>query len=230
MVHCLTIDLGAPVAASDPYIHLDSFVSYAAGVEAVGRDELANMDDGGEPEYWIDEMPFERYHVDDEWVWATSSAGIAHPDGDGESGEVERWSTTRWRTHFDHDPDHQIKETHINTSSGEFKSYNAALPYSGTDTLRFFSRGTPTESSSSSTNISPQSGRSGRRGSDESATSRSRTLEGGVVRNLPQRACAAESPGDIRPDGCVQRDLPAPDDTATVLAPGQPDDGLPTVR
>lgn len=141
MVYCLTVDLGAPVAASDPYIHLDSFVSYAAAVEAVGRDELANMEDGGEPEYWIDEMPFERYHVDDEWVWATSSAGIAHPEGHDESGEVERWSTTRWRTHFDHDPEHQIKETHINTSSGEFKSYNAALPYSATDTLRFFFEG-----------------------------------------------------------------------------------------
>lgn len=141
MVHCLKINLGAPVAASDPYIHLDSFVAYAAGVEAVGRDGLDELEDGGEPEYWIEEMPFERYEVDGEWVWATSSAGIAHPDGDGDSGEPERWNTTRWRNHFDDDPEHQIKETNINTSSGEFKSYNAALPYSAADTLTFFFEG-----------------------------------------------------------------------------------------
>ncbi len=141
MVHCLKIDLGAPVAASDPYIHLDSFVSYAAGVESVGHDGLDELDDGGDPEYWEDEMPFDRYEVDDEWVWATSSAGIAHPDGDGDSGAPERWNTTRWRSHFDHDPEHQIKETHVHTSSGEFKSYNAALPYSATDTLTFFFEG-----------------------------------------------------------------------------------------
>lgn len=141
MVYCLTIDLGAPVAAADPYIHLDSFVAYAAGVESVGRDGLDELEDGGEPEYWEAEMPFDRYEVDDEWVWATSSAGIAHPDGTGDSGAPERWSTTRWRSHFDHDPEHQIKETHINTSSGEFKSYNAALPYSATDSLTFFFEG-----------------------------------------------------------------------------------------
>jgi len=141
MVHCLKIDLGAPVAASDPYIHLDSFVAYAAAVESVGHDGIDELEDGGEPEYWEDEMPFERYEVGDEWVWATSSAGIAHPDGDGDSGEPERWNTTRWRTHFDHDPEHQIKETHVNTSSGEFKSYNAALPYAATDSLTFFFEG-----------------------------------------------------------------------------------------
>ncbi len=142
MVHCLKIDLGAPVAAADPYIHLDSFVAYAAGVEAVGRDELQAMDDGGDPEYWTDEMPFERYQVGDEWVWATSSAAVAdHPVT--ETGSPERWNTTRWRSHFDNDPDHQIKETHVNTSSGEFKSYNAALPYSATDTLQFFFEGDP---------------------------------------------------------------------------------------
>lgn len=141
MTHLLTIDLGAPVAASDPYIHLDSFVSYAAGVESVGHEGLDQLEDSGEPEYWVDEMPFDRYQVGDEWVWATSSAGIAHPDGDGDNGAPDRWSTTRWRGHFDHDPEHQIKETHINTSSGEFKSYNAALPYSATDSLTFFFEG-----------------------------------------------------------------------------------------
>jgi len=141
MIHCLKIDLGAPVAASDPYIHLDSFVSFAAGVESVGRDGLDEMDDGDEPEYWRNEMPFETYEVGDEWVWATSSAGIALPDGDGDSGEPERWNTTRWRTRFDHDPQHQIKQTQVNTSSGEFKSYNAALPYAATDSMTFFFEG-----------------------------------------------------------------------------------------
>jgi CRISPR type IV-associated protein Csf3 len=141
MVYCLKIELGAPVAASDPYIHLDSFVAYAAAVESVGHDGIDELEDGGEPEYWEDEMPFERYEVGDEWVWATTSAGIAHPYGDGDSGEPERWNTTRWRTHFDHDPEHQIKETHVNTSSGEFKSYNAALPYAATDSLTFFFEG-----------------------------------------------------------------------------------------
>lgn len=146
MVYCLKIDLGAPVAAADPYTHLDGFVAYAAGVESVGHDGLEALEDGGEPEYWRDEMPFETYAVDDEWVWATSSAGIAYPedgDGDGNSepGAPEHWNTTRWRSHFDHDPEHQIKETHVNTSSGEFKSYNAALPYSATDSLTFFFEG-----------------------------------------------------------------------------------------
>lgn len=141
MVHCLKIELGAPVAASDPYIHLDSFVAFAAGVESVGRDGLDELEDGGEPEYWEEEMPFERYEVGDEWVWATSSAGIAHPDGDGDAGAPERWNTTRWRSHFDNDPDHQIKETHVNTSSGDFKSYNAALPYTAADSLTFFFEG-----------------------------------------------------------------------------------------
>jgi len=141
MVYCLKIELGAPVAASDPYIHLDSFVSYAAAVESVGHNGIDELEDGGDPEYWENEMPFKRYEVGDEWVWATSSASIAYPDGDSDSGEPERWNTTRWRTHFDHDPEHQIKETHVNTSSGEFKSYNAALPYAATDSLTFFFKG-----------------------------------------------------------------------------------------
>jgi len=141
MIHCIKINLGAPVAASDPYIHLDSFVSFAAGVESVGRDGLDELEDGGEPEFWRDEMPFETYEVGDEWVWATSSAGIAHPDGDGDGSAPKRWNTTRWRSHFDNDPDHQLKETHVNTSSGEFKSYNAALPYTAADSLTFFFEG-----------------------------------------------------------------------------------------
>lgn len=148
MVHCLKLDLGAPVAAADPYIHLDSFVAYAAGVEELGRDGLDDLNDGGEPEYFEDEMPFERYWVDDEWVWATSAASLT-PAADADQSETEtpsepeRWNTTRWRSHFDNDPDHQRKETHVNTSSGEFKSYNAALPYAAVDSLTFFFKGDP---------------------------------------------------------------------------------------
>ena len=136
-VYCLRVDLGSPIAASDPYIHLDSFVAYAAAVESIGHDGIAELDDGGEPEYFEDEMPFEQYEVGDEWVWATTAAGIATNDGT-DLDERERWSTTKWRKHFDDDPVHQIKETHINTSSGSFKSYNAALPYTGVDELTFF--------------------------------------------------------------------------------------------
>lgn len=136
-VYCLQVDLGSPIAASDPYIHLDSFVAYAAGVESVGHDGLEAMEDGDDPTYFVDEMPFKRYTHDDQWVWATSAAGIATPDKETLS-ETERWSTTKWRKHFDDDPVHQIKETHINTSSGSFKSYNAALPYTAADTLTFF--------------------------------------------------------------------------------------------
>lgn len=138
-VRCCKIDLGAPVAASDPYIHLDSFVAYAAGVESVGRDGLDELEDGGDPEYWRDEMPFETYEVDGEWVWASSCASIAtNESSDGPPG---RWSTTRWRSRFDAKPEHQIRETNVNTSSGEFKSYNAALPYTATDSLTFFFEG-----------------------------------------------------------------------------------------
>lgn len=136
-VYCLRIDLGSPIAASDPYIHLDSFVAYAAGVEAIGHDGLEALEDGGDPRYFAEEMPFRRYEIDDEWVWATTAAGIASTDGDAIE-ERERWSVTKWRKHFDDDPVHQIKETHVNTSSGSFKSYNAALPYTGVDTLTFF--------------------------------------------------------------------------------------------
>jgi len=136
-VYCLRINLGSPIAASDPYIHLDSFVSYAAGVESIGHDGIAELEDGGEPEYFEDEMPFRKYETDGDWVWATSAAGIATPDGI-DIQERERWSVTKWRGHFDDDPVHQVKETHVNTSSGEFKSYNAALPYTGADELTFF--------------------------------------------------------------------------------------------
>jgi CRISPR type IV-associated protein Csf3 len=136
-VHCLRVDLGSPVASSDPYIHLDSFVSFAAGVESIGHDGLAEMDDGGEPEYFEDEMPFRTYEVDGDWVWATTVAGIATPDG-SDIEEHDRWSATEWRKRFKIDPVHQIKDTQISMSSGAFKSYNAALPYTGADELTFF--------------------------------------------------------------------------------------------
>ena len=136
-VYCLRIDLGSPIAASDPYIHLDSFVAYGAAVESIGHDGIAGLDDGGEPKYFDEEMPFKKYEVDDEWVWATTAAGIATGEAAGIE-EAERWSATKWRKHFDDDPVHQIKETHINTSSGSFKSYNAALPYAAADELTFF--------------------------------------------------------------------------------------------
>ena len=142
-VWCLHLDLGAPVAQSHPFIHLDGPIAYAAGVESIGVDGLDELSDGDEPEYFTDEMPLRRYEVtstggDDEWVWAASAAGIATPEDAADQSAPERWSTTRWRMRFDDDPVHQVKETHINTSSGEFKSYNAALPYAATDSLTFF--------------------------------------------------------------------------------------------
>jgi len=136
-VYCLRVDMGSPIAASDPYIQLDSFVAYAAGVESIGHDGLAELEDGGEPRYFEDKMPFKKYEVDGDWVWATTAAGIATADG-ADIEERERWSVTKWRAHFDDDPVHQIKETHVNMSSGEFKSYNAALPYTGANELTFF--------------------------------------------------------------------------------------------
>jgi len=136
-VYCLKVDLGAPVASSDPYIHLDGPLSYAAGIEAVGRDGLDEMDRDDDPEYFEDEMPLRKYEVekrgDKEWVWAASAASVADPP-EG----IDRWNTTRWRKRFDDDPLHQVKETQINTTSGEFKSYNAALPYTPVDELQFF--------------------------------------------------------------------------------------------
>ena len=148
MTYQLIVSLAAPVAHSDPYIHLDGILAYAAGVESIGYDGIDELKDGGTPEYFADEMPLDRYECETRtngtgWVWAASSAGIALPESQEEHGEPERWSTTRWRNHFDMDPEHQIKQTQINTSSGEFKSYNAALPYAGTDTLRFFFEGDP---------------------------------------------------------------------------------------
>ena len=139
-VYCLNVELGAPVSASDPYIHLDSFLSYASAVDELGYEGLDELEDSGEPDYFEDSMPLAQYEIDGEWVWAASSASIADPDADEfeDMSDNDRWSITRWRTRFDNDPEHQIKNTHVQTKSGPFKSYNAALPYSGVDNLDFY--------------------------------------------------------------------------------------------
>jgi len=138
-IHILVVDLATPVASSDPYIHLDSFLSYAAGVESIGHDGLRNLEDGGEPRYFKDEMPLEKIEHNGDWVWAATAAMVAEPEEyRDESGT---WNTTKWRKRFDVDLDHQIKRTNINTSSGEFKSYNADLPYNAADKLLFYFRG-----------------------------------------------------------------------------------------
>lgn len=140
-VYRLDVELGTPVAASDPFIHLDSFLAYAAGIESVGYDELQQLDENDPPEYFTDEMPLDTYVWQDDWVWASSAAQIATPDGP--AAETGRWNTTRWRKRFDIDLEHQVKRTQVNTTSGQFKSYNAALPYNATDKLIFFFEGDP---------------------------------------------------------------------------------------
>jgi len=158
-VWCLKIGLGSPIAGSDPYIHLDAFVSYAAAVEAIGHEGIAGLEDGDEPEYFEEEMPFARYEDDSgEWVWATSAAAFAdlnaeNQDFDTESWDSDaaaawfdeqdpadptQWTTTKWRYRFNQDSRHQAKETHVNVSTGPGKSYNAALPYTPAESLTYF--------------------------------------------------------------------------------------------
>jgi len=84
-------------------------------------------------------MPLEKIEVDGEWVWACSSAQIAAPGRDMDEG----WNVTRWRKRFDTDPEHSIKDTQVDITTGDFKSYNAALPYKGVRRLLFFFRGDP---------------------------------------------------------------------------------------
>ena len=142
-VYRLDIELGAPVAASDPFIHLDSFLSYAAGIEELGFDGLQELDEGDEPEYFEEEMPLEKVEVAGEWVWACSSALIA-PLGEEVSGlDSNGWNVTRWRKRFDPDLENSVKNTQINITTGHFKSYNAALPYNAVDTLVFYFCGDP---------------------------------------------------------------------------------------
>lgn len=135
-VYCLEIDLESPPASSDEYMHLDGPLSYAAGVESIGHDGLDQLEDGGTPEYFADEMPLATYGTEDDWVWACSAAAIAR-DGSGELRTEQEWNTTRWRSRFDHEPQHQTKKTQVHTSSGPYKAYDAALPYVQTSRLVF---------------------------------------------------------------------------------------------
>ncbi|WP_337653220.1 hypothetical protein [Halomontanus rarus] len=135
-VYCLELELGSPPASSDEYLHLDGPLSYAAGVESIGHDGLDELTEGGEPEYFADEMPLARYESGDDWVWACSAAAIARTD-DGTLRTEREWNTKRWRCRFDHEPQHQAKNTQVATSSGPYKAYDAALPYVQTDTLVF---------------------------------------------------------------------------------------------
>ncbi|QCC57261.1 hypothetical protein [Natrinema thermotolerans] len=135
-VFCLELDLASPPASSDEYMHLDGPLSYAAGVESIGHDGLDQLEDGGEPEYFADEMPLARYESGDEWVWACSAAAIAR-EPDGSMRTEQEWHTSRWRSRFDDEPQHQAKQTQVATSSGPYKAYDAALPYVETDTLVF---------------------------------------------------------------------------------------------
>jgi CRISPR type IV-associated protein Csf3 len=100
---------------------------------------LQKLEESDDPEYFEDEMPLEKVEVDGEWVWACSSAQIAASDDDID----EVWNVTRWRKRFDHDPEHSVKDTQINITTGDFKSYNAALPYKGIRRLLFFFKGDP---------------------------------------------------------------------------------------
>lgn len=136
-VYCLSVDLGAPVASSHRFLHLDGPLAYAAGVESLGRDGLQELDDGGTPEYFEDEMPLKRYEIDDGWVWAASAIAVGR-EPDGRVRDPEHWHATYWRYRFDHEAEHQAKRTQIQTSSGDYKSYNAALPYLETDHVVFF--------------------------------------------------------------------------------------------
>jgi CRISPR type IV-associated protein Csf3 len=144
-VYQLDIDLAAPVASSSPFIHLDGFLSYAAGIAAVGFDGLQRLDSSDPPRYFADEMPLARYRneTDGQWVWAASAAQVAVPDGADDLSDDGKWNVTRWRKRFDVDLDHQVKRTQVNTTSGPYKSYNAALPYNPADRLTFFFEGDP---------------------------------------------------------------------------------------
>jgi len=136
-VYMVVFDLSGPPASSDKFIHFDGLLSFAAGVESVGYDGLDELDDGGDPEYWVDEMPLRKVSVGDDWVWA-ASALFAPMEPDGEPREPPEWTTARWRSRFDNVPKHQRKRTQVAVASGPFKSYNAAQPHAIADTARFF--------------------------------------------------------------------------------------------
>lgn len=136
-VYCLAVELGAPVASSHRFLHLDGPLSFAAGVESIGRDGLDELAEGGTPEYFEDAMPLKQYEIDDTWVWAASAIAVGR-EVDGSVRDPDQWHATYWRYRFDHEPDHQAKRTQVETSSGDYKSYNAALPYLETERVAFF--------------------------------------------------------------------------------------------
>lgn len=102
--------------------------------------ELSGSD---EPRYFEKNMPLNKIEVAGEWVWACSSALIAKPGSDNSVLDNNDWNITRWRKRFDPDLENSVKDTQINITTGDFKSYNAALPYNAVDTLVFYFSGDP---------------------------------------------------------------------------------------
>lgn len=132
-VYKLKVNLGSPLSASDPFIHFDGFLSYAAAVEEIGYDKLKQMDEyNDEPEYFRESVPLNSIEINGSWIWTASSAIISADNG---------WNITKWRKRFDVDLEHQKKKTQIDIQSGKYKSYNAALPYNQIKELSFYFQG-----------------------------------------------------------------------------------------
>ena len=144
-VYELTIDLGAPVAAEDPFLHLDGVLSRAAGIESIGFAGLEDLSEDVPPEYFMGEMPLEQTIIGDEWVWNASAAIIGLPGTDdaNQTTTTKHWHTKNWRKRFDVVLEHQARRTNINLKTGEFKAYDAALPYTPADELTFYFEGEP---------------------------------------------------------------------------------------
>lgn len=187
--------MGAPVAASDPFIHLDSFLSYAVGVEKLGFEGLQELDASDDPEYFEEEMPLEKVEVAGEWVWACSSALIARPGSEDSVLDSNGWNVTRWRKRFDSDLENSVKDTQVNITTGDFKSYNAALPYNAVDTLVFYFCGDPEQVKELVEENVP-------------AIGKKRSQGFGVISDVSvEKEAEADSP--IFHDGLVLRSLPA---------------------
>jgi len=136
-VYKMLVELNSPMASSDPFIHMDSFLSYAAGIESIGYDELHNIEEKSEPVYFEDEMPLKKYKTSGEWVWASSVAMTL------EEKEIDKWCITNWKKRFDVDQEHQKKDTQIPISAGKFKSYNSKLAYAPVERIIFLFEGDP---------------------------------------------------------------------------------------
>jgi len=144
-VYELTIDLGAPVAAEDPFLHLDGVLSRAAGIESIGFAGLEGLSEDDPPEFFIEEMPLKQTVVGDEWVWNASAAIIGLP-GTNDANQAtitKHWHTKNWRKRFDVDLEHQARRTNIDLTTGKFKAYDAPLPYTPADDLTFYFEGDP---------------------------------------------------------------------------------------